>query len=121
MAPRVPLGRITREEDFRRVYRHGARRSTRLVVLHLLSNDLNSVRLGVAVGRRFGRAVARNRLRRRLREAVRAASEEIGAGVDVVVVPREPAGNAAYASLREEVTTALRAAGLLAPTGGERP
>ena len=119
MAPRAPLGRITREEDFRRVYRHGARRSTRLVVLHLLSNELNSVRLGVTVGRRFGRAVARNRLRRQLREAVRAASQEIGAGVDVIVVPREPAGNAGYAALRDEVTTALRAAGLLPGAEGE--
>lgn len=122
MTPRATLGRLAREQDFRRVYRDGARRATRLIVLHALPNDLDTVRLGVAVGRRFGRAVARNRLRRRLREAVRASCDRIGAGVDLIVVPRTAAGTAEYADLRTEMTATLQAAGLLASgAGGDRP
>lgn len=121
MTPRAPLGRLRREQDFRRVYRDGARRATRLIVLHALPNELDTVRLGIAVSRRFGRAVARNRLRRRLREAVRATSERIGAGVDIIVIPRGAAGTVGYADLRDEMTATLQAAGLLASgAGGDR-
>ena len=121
MAPRATLGRLAREEDFRRVYRDGARRAARLIVLHALPTEIHTVRLGVSVGRRFGRAVARNRLRRRLREAVRASCARIGASVDLIVVPRAAAGTAEYADLRDEVTATLQAAGLFAGgAGGDR-
>ena len=121
MTPRAPLGRLAREKDFRRVYRDGTRRATRLIVLHALPNELDTVRLGIAVGRRFGHAVARNRLRRRLREAVRATSGRIGAGVDIIVIPRGEAGTVGYADLRTEMTATLQAAGLLASgAGGDR-
>jgi ribonuclease P protein component len=121
MASRPTLGRITRDEEFRRVYRHGARRGARLVILHHLPNTANAVRLGVAVGRQFGGAVARNRLRRRLREAVRVSVADIERGVDVIVVPREAASRADYSALRAEVLAVLAAEGLLvAPGGGRR-
>lgn len=104
--------------DFRRVYQSGTRRSGALVVVHACPNDLGTVRLGVAVGRRFGRAAARNRLRRRLREAVRSYRSRMQTSVDLVVVPRVAAGTAAYADLRDGVRTALEAAGVL--TGNDR-
>lgn len=121
MALRPTLGRITRDQEFRRVYRHGARRGARLVVLHHLPNADNAIRLGVAVGRRFGGAVVRNRLRRRLREAMRASVAGIHAGVDVILVPRGAAARADYSALRAEVVAVLRAEGLLAgPPEGSR-
>lgn len=118
MVPAYALGRLAREDEFRRVYREGARRSTALLVLHVRPNGLAVVRLGLAVGRRFGRAVQRNRLRRRLREAVRAHARRIGAGVDLVVVPREAAVTATYDHLRAAVSAALSAASLLEERGG---
>jgi ribonuclease P protein component len=118
MAPRAALRRISRDEDFRRVYRNGTRRGAHLVVLHHAPNDVHVVRLGIAVGRRCGGAVVRNRLRRRLREAVRAVLPRISGSVDVIVVARAPAGRADYAALRDDVAAALKAAGLLI-TGGD--
>ena len=84
-----------------------------LVIMHACPNDLGTVRLGLAVGRRFGRAAARNRLRRRLREAVRSYRPWMQASVDLVVVPRMAAVAANYADLRGGVRTALEAAGVL--------
>lgn len=121
MPPMLPLGRLVREDEFRRVYREGSRRSTPLLVLHARPNGLGAVRLGLAVGRRFGRAVRRNRLRRRLREAVRADYLRITTGVDLVLVPREAAARAMYRDLRAAALTALGAAGLLDDRlGGDR-
>ncbi len=113
MRPRYTVGRLTRNEDFRRVYRDGTRRASALVVLHTYPNGLDTVRLGVPVGRRFGRAVARNRLRRCLREAVRWHRLQLASGVDLVVVPRAAAALAAHTELRNGVRDVLAAAGLL--------
>ncbi|MBM3470470.1 MAG: ribonuclease P protein component [Armatimonadetes bacterium] len=106
------IGRLSREEDFRRVYREGSRCTTALLVLHARPNGTERVRLGLVVSRRFGGAVARNRIRRRLREAVRAEQSRIRAGADMVVVPRRAAAAARYADLRGAVGIALDRAGM---------
>ncbi len=116
MAKHRPIGRLVRDEDFRRVYREGIRHTTALLVIHALPNHLNTVRLGVVVGRRFGRAAVRNRLRRRLREAVRAHVARSAAGADLVVVPRTAAVGAPFAALRAAAGDALGA--VLTPTRG---
>jgi ribonuclease P protein component len=119
MRPRYTVGRLTRDEEFRRVYRDGTRCTGWLVVLHTCPNGLGTIRLGLSVGRRFGGAVARNRLRRSLREAVRRHRPQIRAGVDIVVVPRAAAAGAAYADLLDGVRAALGTAGVLdASTSG---
>jgi ribonuclease P protein component len=113
MARHPALGRITRDEEFRRLYRYGTRRTARFVILHHLANPDNTIRLGIAVGRRFGGAVVRNRLRRRLREALRASVAGIERGVDVIIVPREAAARADYQALRTDVAATLAAEGLV--------
>jgi ribonuclease P protein component len=121
MASGLALGRLAREDDFRRVYREGSRRSTALLVIHTRPNALGRIRLGIVVGRRFGRAVVRNRLRRRLREAVRVHRSSIGDAVDIVIVPRDAAVLAPSAELRAAVSTALPGTGARSGApGGER-
>jgi ribonuclease P protein component len=121
MTADLTIGRLARADDFRRAYREGARRATPLLVIHARPNGLRAIRLGIVVSRRFGHATARNRLRRRLREAVRARLEMLGAGTDVVVVPKAAALAASFEALRAAVAAALGAqeAPAAAP-GGER-
>jgi len=57
-----------------------------LGTIFILRNGLDVGRLGIAASRKFGKAVARNRAKRLIREAFRLT--KIGAGVDVVVVPK---------------------------------
>ncbi|MDR7418455.1 MAG: ribonuclease P protein component [Armatimonadota bacterium] len=120
MAASPRLGRLAREDDFRRVYRNGVRRSTALVVIHALPNTVGELRLGLAVGRRLGRAVARNRVRRRLREAVRALRARLHTGHDIVLTPKAEAARAPFGQMRRAVEEALTAAGLLASSAGDR-
>ncbi len=108
-----PLGRLVRDDDFRRVYREGSRRATALLVIHSLPNERGEVRLGLAVSRRAGPAVARNRMRRRVREAVRAYAPRIAGGIDLVVTPRAAAKTAPFAALLEGIGAALAAGGCL--------
>ncbi len=107
------IGRLTRNEEFRRAYQSGMRRAGALMVVHACPNGLQAVRFGVSVGRRFGRATIRNRLKRQLREAVRWYGPRLRTGVDLVVVPRSAAGTATYADLRDGLKAMLEAAGLL--------
>ncbi len=112
MRPQSPPGRLTQEADYRAAYREGLRRVTTHLVIHVRPNGLETVRLGIAVGRRFGGAVARNRLRRRLRESVRELTAQITPGVDLVLVPRSGAAGARFSALREDVKIALANAGV---------
>ena len=58
--------------------------------VHARPNGLGRSRLGVSVGRKFGRAVVRNRFKRMVREAFRTSREVRAAGLDIVVVARDP-------------------------------
>lgn len=111
------LGRLTREEEFRQVYRRGVRRSSALLVIHALPTRTGVVRIGLAVRRPVGPAVVRNRIRRRIREAVRAERHVIRCGVDLVVSPREAAARAPFCALRREIRGALEACGIVAVRG----
>ena len=82
--------RIVREEDFARALRHGRLVSTPHVRVRARENGLGRSRLGVSVGRKFGKAVIRNRFKRLVREAFRTSPEVRSAGLDIVVMTRDP-------------------------------
>ena len=89
--PEQTLGkklRITRRDEFSRMFEQGRKRSDGLVTLFVLPNELGFARLGVAVATRHGNAVRRNRVKRLAREAFRLLAEQLPAGWDYMVVPR---------------------------------
>jgi len=53
------------------------------------ANGLPHPRLGLSVSRKIGKAVVRNRWKRLVREAFRLSREQLPAGIDLVVVPRQ--------------------------------
>ena len=114
------LLRLAREADYRLVYRTGSRRTTDVLTLHFMRNSTETIRLGLAVGRRFGTAVVRNRLRRRIREAVRAYRSDISRGYDLIVSPRGQAAAATYAEMYHAVGRTLVAADIVPPLPTER-
>ena len=77
-----------------------------------MANDGPVTRCGYAISKRVGKAVVRNRVRRRLREALR--SLQVREGFDLVITARPEAAAATYWELREELTTLLKRARLLA-------
>lgn len=93
MAPK--RRRLSRSGEFERVYRDGASRATRYLVLYSFprrDDAGDGVRLGVSVSRKVGGAIERNRVKRALREAFWGLSERLPAGHDFVLVARTEIG-----------------------------
>lgn len=81
--------RLRKSIDFQHVYDHGARAGDGHLLVFVSANGTKTTRLGVSVSRKHGGAVIRNRKRRRLKEAYRLLQNELPAGLDVVIVPRQ--------------------------------
>ncbi len=81
--------RLRKSIDFQYVYDRGARAGDGHLLVFVSANGTNTTRLGVSVSRKHGGAVIRNRKRRRLKEAYRLLQNELPAGLDVVIVPRQ--------------------------------
>jgi ribonuclease P protein component len=94
--------RISRENDFRRIFAEGRSSADASLVVYALANDLGVSRLGVVAPRRLGKAVDRNRAKRRLREAFRAtrAQGALPVGLDLIVIARKSACNVGFTSLK---------------------
>ena len=82
------------------------------LVLGVLANDLNRVRVGIAASRRVGGAVKRARARRLIREAVRPRLGQIRGGWDLVFIARASLGSAVFQDVDNAVAQLLRRAQL---------
>ena len=90
-------GRLTRSDDFVRVYRAGRSVANRYLVLYYFDRSVPEVggadsgpRVGYSVSKRLGGAVERNSVKRALREAFRACSQSLKGDMDLVFVARTP-------------------------------
>jgi ribonuclease P protein component len=102
---------LTGKAQFGLVYEKGRSRAVKEVVIKALPNGLETTRYGLAVSRRVGKAVVRNRVKRRLREILRKLN--LMPGQDIILIARNAAAAADYATLGRSVEKALAKAGLL--------
>ncbi len=79
--------RVTRTQDFDRIFQEGERRGGRFLSVCLLANGLPYPRLGIAMGRGWKGGVRRNRAKRLIREAFRTHKDALPPGLDIVVIP----------------------------------
>jgi ribonuclease P protein component len=99
--------RLVRRGEFDAIYRTGKRLSSTNFTVFARPNERPLSRFGFSIKKALGGAVVRNRIRRRLREAVRLHRQEIPAGWDIVIHPKEKARTAEFAGLAEEVLRVL--------------
>jgi ribonuclease P protein component len=92
-----PCEHLRRPADFRRVYDRRRSASDDLLIVYGCENGLPYLRLGLSVSRKVGKATHRNRLRRLYREAFRLTRNQMPAGLDLVLIPR----NAAEPTLKQ--------------------
>jgi len=124
-------GRLSRSDDFNRVYRAGRSVANRYLVLYYFERSGSSPgrvdlatgpRVGFSVSKRLGGAVDRNRIKRVLREAFRIHRDSLEGDMDIVLIARTPivelldAGGAK--AVEEKMVEVLRKAALI--SGEER-
>lgn len=81
--------RLKNRRSFAKVFAGRCRCSDSRITIFLARNELDTTRLGLAVGRVVGNSVRRNRLKRLLREAFRKLRLGVEhPGYDLVCIPR---------------------------------
>jgi ribonuclease P protein component len=101
---------LTGKTQFELVFKEGKSRAAKEVVLRALPNSLNATRFGLTVSRRVGNAVVRNKVKRRLREIIRRLN--VKTGWDIVIIARNSAATAGFATLERSVTNVFKRADL---------
>lgn len=123
-------GRLTRSDDFVRVYRAGRSVANRFLVLYYFerpgseqSTGSEGPRVGFSVSKRLGGAVERNSVKRALREAFRSCSGSLKDAMDMVFVARTPMvelmETEGAGGVKEKMVEVLSKASLIEP-GEER-
>jgi ribonuclease P protein component len=119
--------RLSRSQDFDRVYRSGRSVANRYLVLYYFARSAplstegepSRSRVGFSVSKRLGSAVERNRLKRALREAFRLNELRIKDDADFVLIARAPLpellDRGGLVALEEKMLEVFRKASLLAP------
>lgn len=81
---------LRKNKNFQTIYKVGKSYANREIVLYVLSSKTGERRVGFAAGKRLGNAVKRNRVKRLLREAYRLNQHRLRAGVDLIIMGRQP-------------------------------
>jgi ribonuclease P protein component len=95
---------LRRRGDFKAVFDHGSKFSSKNLVIYSRPSGLSFSRIGLAVSRKVGNAVTRNRIKRRLREAVRKHLKDLSIAYDIVIVARRTAAEAGFADLDRDLS-----------------
>jgi ribonuclease P protein component len=107
--------RLRKNSDFQRVRQQGHSVTSRLLILAWTPNDEARVRVGFVISKRISKhAVTRNYIKRLLGEAIRPVLADLPVGLDIVFSARGQILGADLSMLRQDMSTLLRRARLLA-------
>lgn len=100
--------RLVTADDFRVVLRRGRRLAAENLVVSVVATELGKpARFGFVVTRKVGNAVNRNLVRRRLKAVARGLVDGGLVGADVVVRALPASARAEWATLHDELRTAM--------------
>lgn len=90
---------LKKNQDFQSVYRKGRSYANKLLVMHVLENNMERNRLGISVSKKVGNSVVRHHVTRLVRESYRLQENIFNSGLDIVVIARANAASASYAEI----------------------
>lgn len=99
--------RITRGDDFRRLFRSGKKRSTTVGTLVYSMGVTPLMRVGIVVSKAVGGAVVRNRVKRQIRAIVQPWLSRMGS-VDLVIRVVPGIAAMSFAEIKRELDTAFQ-------------
>jgi ribonuclease P protein component len=127
-------GRLSRSEDFTRVYRTGRSVANKYLVLYYFERSgsgpgtvgaASGARVGFSVSKRLGGAVDRNRIKRVLREAFRMHGQSLGGNMDLVLIARTPIvellESGGFKAVEDKMVEVFRKASLVSSGEDRRP
>lgn len=94
---------LSKNRDFANVYQNGVSKADRFLVVYLLPNQTDRNRIGISVSKKVGNSVIRHHLKRLIKESYRLHEDMFGIGLDIVVVVRVAAKNAAYRQIEHSL------------------
>jgi ribonuclease P protein component len=107
------LETIKRSGEIERVSRLGRSFASPLFVMVCLPVKNGPPRLAIKVSRKVGGAVVRNRIRRRVKSILRELFARLARPVDCVVIGRQPAPDATFDRMKQELAGLLGRHGCL--------
>ena len=114
--------RLRKNSDFQRVRQQGRSVTSRLLILAWTPNDEARVRVGFVITKRISKhAVTRNYIKPLLGEAIRPVLADLPVGLDIVFSARGQILGADLSLLRQDMSTLLRRARLLATPSATGP
>ena len=87
---------LKNSRQFDAVYQNGKSKANKYLVMYVLPNDHNEIRIGISVSKKVGNSIVRHRLTRLIRETYRLHREELADGYDIVVIARNSAKDKSY-------------------------
>lgn len=94
--------------NFQNVYKNGVSYANKYLVMYVLENRTDNLRLGISVSKKVGNSIVRHRLTRLIRESVRLNSGSILKGYDIVIIARANLKGKNYADTEGALLHLLR-------------
>lgn len=94
--------------NFQNVYKNGVSYANKYLVMYVLENRTDNLRLGISVSKKVGNSIVRHRLTRLIRESVRLNSGSILKGYDIVIIARANLKGKNYADTESSLLHLLR-------------
>lgn len=82
------INSIRKNSDFQKIYKEGKSCANKYLVMYVLENGTDEIRLGMSVSKKVGNSVIRHRITRLIRESYRLHKEMFSSGLDIVVIAR---------------------------------
>lgn len=111
------IDRLKSKQSFQRVYNLGHSYVDGMSVFYVMTDQDETVRLGLAVGKKVGCAVVRNHLKRMMREVFRKHKAELRSGCHLVWVARRRLVQADLAAFERSFIRLAKKAALFKEAG----
>lgn len=104
---------LKKNSDFQNVYKNGKSYANRYLVMYLIENRTDMLRVGISVSKKVGNSIVRHRLARLIRESVRLNCDKILSGYDIVVIARAGLKDKRYAETESAFLHLCKLQGIL--------